>query len=209
MDNKNKTIDQFINELASDMPAPGGGGAAALVGAIGVSLGNMVASLSIGKEKFKYVEDELKECSEKALKIKDELLQLIDDDAKGFLPLLEAYKLPASTDAEKESRANEIERCSFEAIKAPLAIMHKCAEAINIVAVFAEKGSKMAASDAACAAALLKAAMVSASLNVFVNTKYLKDRSRAEEINASTDEILDKYCEYADSIYSVVLSYIK
>lgn len=203
---KEKTIPEFINDLASDAPAPGGGGAAALCGAVGTALGNMVASLTIGKKKYAESEELLKELKGKCNALQDEFLELIDKDAECFIPLSNAYRMPKGTPEEEEARAAEIERCSVLACSVPLEIMEKCGQAIDMIEVFAEKGSVLAVSDAGCAAIICKAALKAASLNVFINTKDMKDRGEAETLNAKVRELLYIYENKAESIYEMVES---
>ena len=198
------TCSEFIDVLASASPAPGGGGAAALCGAIGTALGNMVGSLTVGKKKYADVEDLMQDLKSKCDKLQAEFLGLITEDAECFLPLVAAYKLPKNTPEEIEAREAELERCSALACRVPLKIMEKCAEAMDIIEVFALKGSTMAVSDAGCGMIICKAAMQAASLNVFINTKDMKDRAEAESFNAKVRELLYIYESKADNIFEMV-----
>lgn len=198
------TCSEFIEVLASSAPAPGGGGAAALCGAIGTALGSMVASLTIGKKKYADVEDMMVALKDNCAALQQEFLSLIDEDAKCFEPLAAAYKLPKSTPEEEQYRNQVLEKCSVDACQVPLKIMECCARSIDMIEVFAEKGSVMAVSDAGCAAITVKAALQAASLNVFINTKDMKDRLEAESLNAKAREIMYIYESKADRIFEMV-----
>ena len=198
------TCSEFINVLASNAPAPGGGGAAALCGAVGTALGNMVGSLTVGKKKYADVEELMQDLKGRCDKLQAEFLALIDEDARCFLPLAAAYRLPKDTPEELAVREAELERCSALACEVPLKIMEKCAEAMDIIEVFALKGSTMAVSDAGCGMIICKAAMQAASLNVFINTKDMKDRAEAESFNAKVRELLYIYESKADNIFEMV-----
>ncbi|MBE6017820.1 MAG: cyclodeaminase/cyclohydrolase family protein [Lachnospiraceae bacterium] len=198
------TYSEFIDKLASNSPAPGGGGAAALCGAIGTALGNMVGSLTVGKKKYIDVEDLMQELKTRCDKLQAEFLELINEDAECFLPLAAAYRLPKDTPEEIAARDAELERCSCIACSVPIKIMEKCAQAMDIIEIFALKGSTMAVSDAGCGMIICKAAMQAASLNVFINTKDMKDRAQAESFNAKVRELLYIYESKADNIFEMV-----
>ena len=200
MDMTMQSCRKFVEVLASDAPAPGGGGAAALVGAIGAALGNMVASLTVGKKKYTAVEAEIIALKEKCDTLQQELLDQVEADEKNFLPLAKAYAIPKDDSA----RDAALEEGAVLACKTPLCIMELCCEAIDCMAVFAEKGSRLAVSDAGCGAVLCKAAMQAASLNVFTNTKMMKNRSVADALNAKANAILEEYCPIADQIFDAV-----
>lgn len=201
-----KTIPEFIEVLASKEPVPGGGGAAALCGAVGTALGNMVGSLTVGKKKYAAVEDEIKELKERCGKLQKEFLALIDKDAEMFEPLSKAYSLPKDTEEEKAHKAEVIEKCSKDACVVPLEIMEKSCEAIDIIEEFAKKGSVLAVSDAGCGAAVCKSALYAASLNIFINTKSLKDKEYAQALNDKANKMLEEYGKKADDIFNSVKS---
>jgi len=193
---------EFVEVLASNAPVPGGGGAAALVGAIGTALGNMVGSLTVGKKKYADVEAEIIELKKKCDGLQKDLLDQVPADAEGFEPLAKAYGIPK----DDPNRDKVLEEATIVACKVPMKIMELCCEAIEAIAVFAAKGSRLAVSDAGCGAVCCKAALQSASLNVFINTKSLKNREAAEEMNAKANGMLDKYCAMADEIFASVRS---
>ncbi len=199
-----KNIPDFVEVLASKEPVPGGGGAAALCGAVGCALGNMVGSLTVGKKKYADVEEEIIELKAKSDELQKRLLSLIDEDAAGFEPLSKAYGLPAETDEEKAHKKEVLEKCSKEACEVPLKIMASCCEAIDIISEFAAKGSVLAVSDAGCGAIICKSALYAASLNIFINTKGMEDREYAQALNAKANEMLSVYGMKADDIFSSV-----
>ena len=191
---------EFVTVLASDAPAPGGGGAAALVGAIGTALGNMVGSLTVGKKKYADVQDEIIALKAKCDALQTELLDQVEADEVNFLPLAKAYGIPK----DDPNRDKVMTEATIIACSTPMHIMELCCEAIDYIAVFAEKGSRLAVSDAGCGAVCCKAALQAASLNVFINTKTLKNREVAEEMNAKANGMLKEYCALADEIFDAV-----
>ena len=197
---KNLSLDTFAEQLASNAPVPGGGGASALVGAVGVALGNMVGSLTVGKKKYADVEEEIIALNEKAAVLREELLTLMEKDAEVFEPLSKAYSIPKDDPARDEVMAVVLKQAS----EVPLEIMRKCCEAIDFIEVYAQKGSVIAVSDAGCGAAICRAALESAALNVFINTKSMKDRALAESMNAEVNAMLGQYCAKAADIYRAV-----
>ena len=202
MDMTMESCRKFVEVLASEAPAPGGGGAAALVGAIGTALGNMVGSLTVGKKKYAAVEAEIIELKAKCDALQKELLDQVEADEINFVPLAKAYGIPK----DDPNRAQILEEATLVACSTPMKIMELCCQAIEYIAVFAEKGSRLAVSDAGCAAVCVKAGLQAASLNVFINTKTLKNREVADEMNAKALGMLDKYCAMADEIFNTVKS---
>lgn len=200
---------EFVDVLSSKAPVPGGGGASALVGAVGTALGNMVGSLTVGKKKYADVEEEMYILKEKATKLQEELLRLVERDAEVFEPLSKAYGMPRATEEEKAEKARVMEIVLKDACSVPMEIMEKCCEAIELLEVFAEKGSTLAISDAGVGAAMCKAALLGASLNVYINTKSMKNREYAEELNAKCDAMLEKYPPMADKVFESVLGRLK
>ena len=200
---------EFVEVLGSKAPVPGGGGASALVGAVGTALGNMVGALTVGKKKYADVEEEMKELMAKATTLQDELLHLIERDAEVFEPLSKAYGMPRETEEEKAEKARVMEIVLKDACSVPMEIMEKCCEAIDLIVEFAAKGSALAISDAGVGAAFCKAALEGASLNVYINTKSMKNREDAEELNKKCDEMLAVYTVKADEIFQNVLGRLK
>ena len=204
-----KTCEEFVDVLASKAPVPGGGGASALVGAIGMALGNMVGSLTVGKKKYADVEADIIALKEKATALQADFLRLVEADAEAFEPLAKAYGMPRETEEEKAEKARVMEIVLKDACSVPMEIMEKCCEAIEIIVEFAAKGSTLAISDAGVGAAFCKAALQGASLNVYINTKSMKNREYAEELNAKCDAMLEKYTKIADEVFESVLGRLK
>ena len=200
---------EFVEVLGSKAPVPGGGGASALVGAVGTALGNMVGALTVGKKKYADVEEEMKELMAKATTLQDELLHLIERDAEVFEPLSKAYGMPRETEEEKAEKARVMEIVLKDACSVPMEIMEKCCEAIDLIVEFAAKGSALAISDAGVGAAFCKAALEGASLNVYINTKSMKNREYADELNKKADEMLSVYTKKAEEIYQSVAARLR
>ncbi len=198
------SCEEFLTELAGKVPTPGGGGAAALVGAAGVALGNMVGNLTTGKKKYAAVEADIQALNVKADALRRELEALVQADAEAFAPLAAAYGLPKETPEQAAHKAAVLEKALDSACAVPLDIMAKCADGIALVEEYAAKGSVLAVSDAGCAAALCKAALQAASLNVFINTKLMADRAHAAELDAKADKLLDEFVPKADAVFAAV-----
>lgn len=199
-----RTCKEFTEVLATKEPVPGGGGASALIGAIGIALGNMVGSLTVGKKKYADVEDEIKALMVKSEEIREKFIALIDKDAEVFAPLAAAYGMPKDTPEQQAEKDRVMEEVLVSACDVPLQIMRAACEAIDIVEEFAAKGSRLAVSDAGCAATACRAALEAASLNVFINTKSMKNRDYAEKLNAEANHMLEVYPAKADKIFQTV-----
>lgn len=193
----NKSCEEFTELLASPLPVPGGGGASALVGALAIALGDMVGELTIGKKKYAAVEEEIREWMRKAQMLRKELLECVDADAAAFEPLSKAYAI----DKSDPTRREVMERCLYSAAEVPLKIFDLSCEGLDLLKKFGEKGSKLMISDAACGSAMAKAAMLSAAVNVRINTRLMEDRETAEEMNAHIESKLAEYSLLADEIY--------
>ena len=203
------TIKDFLAETAGSAPVPGGGSISALNGAIAAALTEMVAHLTVGKKKYAEVEDEMWELKKKCDELQKDFLRLIERDAEVFEPLSKAYGMPRETEEEKAEKARVMEIVLKDACSVPMEIMEKCCEAIEIIVEFAAKGSTLAISDAGVGAAFCKAALQGASLNVYINTKSMKNREYAEELNAKCDAMLEKYTKIADEVFESVLGRLK
>lgn len=195
---------EFVRVLAGSEPVPGGGGAAALTGALGTALGNMVGSLTVGKKKYAEVQDEIAELNKHASELQKELLEMVDRDAEAFEPLAKAYGLPTGTEEERAEKERIMESALKTAAETPYHIIELVSESIDLIERYAAIGSRLAVSDAGCAAACCKAALNAASLNVFINTKLMKDKRYAEEINKRTEDMLQLGNIKADAIFDTV-----
>jgi len=201
----NNTCIEFVDVLASKAAVPGGGGASALVGAVGMALGSMVGSLTVGKKKYADVEEDIIALMGKAAGLQTELLRLVDEDAVVFEPLSKAYGIPK----EDPDRARIMEDALRLACTVPMDIMRACATAIELQGEFAQKGSVLAISDAGVGVVFCKAALQGASLNVFINTGSMTDKDYAAGIEAEADALLNKYNAMADEIYGSVVSRLR
>jgi formiminotetrahydrofolate cyclodeaminase len=199
-----KPVEEFVLALSSKAPVPGGGGAAALVGALAAALGGMVANLTIGREAYSEVEEQMHSAKVATYRLQQDLLALIQKDADAFEPLIAAYRMPKGNDLEIDQRKRIIEMRTKDAAEAPLSMMRKSAETIELMGVLAEKGSSMARSDAACGAVLAAAAMRAAWFNVIVNTAALSDRAYAARLESEGRVLLDKWLPEADRVAAAV-----
>ncbi len=199
------TYIEFADALASKAPVPGGGGASALVGALGVALCSMVGNLTVGRKKYADVEADVIVMLEKGKVLQDKLLGLIEKDAEAFGPLAEAYSIPK----DDPKRAQIMEKNLNAACAAPLDMMRCCCEAIELLEEMMQKGSVMLVSDVGVGAALSGAALKGASLNIYINTKSMADRANADRINGETDEMLRKYAQLAERVYEEVARRLK
>ena len=204
-----KTCRQFAEVTASKEPVPGGGSVSALVGALGTALGRMVGSLTVGKKKYADVEEEMLSLMDEADGLQRELLDLVQKDIDIFQPLSELYGMKAETDEEKERKAQLMEAALEDACRVPMEIMEKCGRAIELAGIFAEKGSRLAVSDAGASAIICKAALQAASLNVYINTGSMGNKRRAEELNDKCAIQLMTYNAMADEIFENVSKKLK
>ena len=200
-----KSCVDFVEVLASKAAVPGGGGAAALAGAIGMALGSMVCNLTTGKKKYAQYEEAIQEILVKAGKLQEELLSMIDKDAEGFYPLSKAYGLPTSTEEEKKYKAETMEKCLKVACEVPMNIVRLCYESIKLHEELVDKGSKLAISDVGCGVQCLRAAILSAQLNVIINVNSMKDREYAEKIDKECNQLVEDGVKICDEVYKKVL----
>ncbi|MDD5922580.1 MAG: cyclodeaminase/cyclohydrolase family protein [Eubacteriales bacterium] len=200
----NQTLSAFTESLADKSPVPGGGGASALTGALAASLGEMVASLTIGKKKYQETEPSMIKWRTEMDGLRIRLLDLVDQDAAAFRPLAEAYHMPKDTEEQRKKKAEVMELRLCDACTVPLEIMRTCESVLVLLGEFAEHGSKIAVSDAGCGAALAKAALESAALNVYINTASMNDRVYAENAENTAGRILKSGSAAADRIYQQV-----
>lgn len=198
------SLDAFMEVLCSKAPVPGGGGVAAVGGALGASLGSMVCELTVGKKKYAEYEEELQGILQRAVSLKECLLELVEEDAQAFEPLSKAYGLPKSTPEELETREAVLEHALNEASRVPLAICEVACDVIELHQRLVVIGSRLVISDVGVGVLFAKTALQSAAMNVWINTKMMKNRERAEKYNANVAEMLKKYVPLADGIYEEV-----
>lgn len=195
-----RTVHEFVKETASANPVPGGGGVAALAGALAAALGEMVGNLTVGKPRYAEVEEDIKALLVRSEDLRERLLQLIDEDADNFEPLSRAYGIPK----DDPKREEVLEECLRVAAKGPEEIFALGCELIDLLAEFAAKGSKIMISDAACGAAIARGALLAAAENVKVNTTLMKDRSYAEALERRVEEKLARYAAKADEVFKSI-----
>lgn len=200
-----KPATQFLSELSSNAPVPGGGGASAAVGAFAAALGMMVTNLTIGKKKYADYEEEVKAVRDRLEGLRDQLIDLVDGDAVAFEPLSKAYSIPKD-DPERDTI---MENALYEASVVPMSIMETVLAAAKELEVLIEKGSKLAVSDVGVGILFAQAAIEGASLNVYINTKSMKDRDRAAALDAKADAIIAEGAALKARIYDGVLAAIK
>ena len=197
--------EEFAERLAARESVPGGGGAAALVGALGAALCSMAGAFTVGKPRFRDVEEDVSRLMEEADSIRYRLIELVEEDANGFEPLMEAYALPK----DDPTRAETLESATISAAMAPLGMVGECCRAVVLLEEMGEKCSRMLVSDVACGAQLVRAAIEAASVNVYVNTASLADRSQAERIESTCDELVEEYVPRAERLARDILSSIR
>jgi methenyltetrahydrofolate cyclohydrolase len=200
-----QTCSAFIEVLASKAPVPGGGGAAAMGGAIGMALSNMVGNLTVGKKKFAEVEGEAKELIAQGEDIIAKLKRLVDKDAEVFEPLSKAYGLPKNTPEEAKYKEETMENCCKVACGVPMEIMRAAFEGIKIHARMGEIGTMIAISDVGCGVVFLKSALISGSLNVIINLNTIKDQEFCSTTRKEMDEMLSTGSKIADETLALVL----
>ena len=200
-----KTIEGFLEVLSSKEPVPGGGGASALAGA----LGQMVANLTIGKKKYADVEAEIKELLERMQKLQAAFVTLADRDAQVFAPLAQCYSLPSLTEEEKAYKEKVMEERLLDASFVPLEIMEHAVAMLGILEILGDKGSRLAVSDVGVGVQFIRASLLGAVMNVYINTKSMKNREKAEELNARAGQLIEEGTAWADRIYAKVLDQLR
>lgn len=201
---KDQPIQTFLDELASKSATPGGGSAAALMGAQGAALVSMVCRLTIGKPKFAEVEAELQEVLESAENLRAELTELIKEDIDVFNRLMSKYALPKETEEEKSLRSEAIQEILKQATEVPLQCVHACLKVIQLSQIAAEKGSPGVVSDAGAAVMSAHGGLKASALNVYINVRSLKDRTFADAKLVELEAAIDGIEKYVETIYETV-----
>lgn len=194
-------IKDFLSELASKSPAPGGGSVAALSGALGAALSSMVSNLTIGKEKYQEVEGEIKEVLKKSEILRKKLTDLIDKDTVAFNDVIAAFKMPKETEEQKSKRSKAIQEGYKTASKVPLETAKTCAQILDVAKIVAEKGNKNSITDAGASAIMAQSGVESAILNVKINLCAIKDKPF---VDITTKEINDLQNRSADKVRSIM-----
>lgn len=197
---KEFSISNFLEELSSNSPAPGGGTASALMGAIGIALLCMVCNLTIGKEKFKEKEPEAKEILDKAKILLEDFEDLMDEDTEAFKKVAEALKLPKNTREDKEKRSEALQKALKEAAEVPFKIMKKVKEASTLLQNALSNTNPSAVTDLGVSALALKCALLGAWLNVKINMNSIKDDRFNISLQKEMDKLLDSEIDL-DNVY--------
>ena len=195
---------RFLDELASGAPTPGGGGAAAVMGAMGAALISMVANLTIGKKGYEAVEAEMRELLAESESLRARMSEMVAGDALAFDSLMAAYKLPKSSDDEKAVRSAAIQAGLKAATEAPLACARAAAEGVRLAAQAVDKGNTNVISDVGVGVLASAAALRSAALNVHINAPQIKDRSFADHALTELDALLAECLPLAEQIHERV-----
>ena len=195
---------QFVDETFSKAPAPGGGGVAAMAGALGTALAGMVGNLTTGKKKYAAYEEDIQRILREAEGMKNELMALIDKDAENFTPLSKVYGLPATTEEEKKIKNEKMQAALLVAISAPVEIVRIAYRAVKLHEELVEKGSTLAVSDVGCGVVCLKAAMQCGWLNVKINLKSITDAAYVQSVKDELLPMLDEGARLCDAIYEKV-----
>ena len=201
-------LDEFSQAMASTKPSPGGGGAAAYCGALSAALISMVSSLSADKLSCVDYADELKETAKEAEVLRARLVELVDQDEKGFLPLSEAWAMPMDTTAEREERSRLIQAALVTACDAPLEMMRLCVRCTEVLNRLAKIANRTVISDVGVGAMMAAAAIRAASVNVFINISMLKDEALAAEMQETAEALL-KDAKKGDRVFKKVLDALK
>ena len=196
---------EFVDLLASDAPAPGGGSAAALEGALGAALTAMVCGLTVGKKKYAEFEELAQSAQTKALDLKARFVDVMDRDTEAFNVVSAAFGMPKETDEEKAARSAAIQKGLEGCTKTPFEMMELAVETLELTASILGKSNDSAASDLGVSALSLRAAIQGAWLNVLINIGSLKNKELAEDYRAKGEALLAKALPLADQIYDAVV----
>ena len=203
-----KTVREFIDELGSNSPAPGGGSVAALGASIATALGAMVFNLTVGKKAYNEYSNEEKmlvdKNLEKCLELEEHFLDLMNKDTEAFLVLMSAFKLPKETEDEKKVRSLKIKEGNQVALEIPLTVAQEAYKIYEYVKVAATLGNKNAISDAGVSALMLQASIESAILNVKINLSSVKDETYKEEIKSICEKLIKEGRLRRDEILDIV-----
>jgi glutamate formiminotransferase/formiminotetrahydrofolate cyclodeaminase len=197
-------VDGFLSELASNSPAPGGGSVAALAGSLGAALSSMVCNLTVGKEKYKKFEDEIKKTLKKNEKLRNKLTELIDEDTNAFNDVMKAFKMPKDTEEQKKKRSAAIQNGYKSAAMVPMETASTCAEILDVAKTVAEKGNQNSITDAAVSAIMAKAGVESAILNVKINLGSIKDEKFVKKISSEIQNLQKQTSKKSEEILRIV-----
>lgn len=201
MQELDERMERFLTELASKAPIPGGGGAAALMGSLAAALGSMVGNLTTGKKKYEQYQQDIEHILSVLQDSLWEIYEYIEKDAQAFEPLAKAYKIPR----DQPGREELMEEVTLQAAKVPLDLTKKLYGIIPLLEELEIKGSRLAISDVAVAASCLTSALESGVMNIYINTRSLKNRQLAEEINEEAKRLSGEGVLRCKKIYERIL----
>ena len=196
---------EYLEVLASKAPTPGGGSAAAVYGAVGTALGEMVGNLTTGKKKFAIYEEEIQKILVRLQEARMDFIRLEKADEQAFEPLSEVYRMKAETDEEKKAK----EECLKAAAQVPMEVMERAVSVMDDIEFLALNGSRLAVSDAGVGIQGIRSALLGAVMSVYINTKMMKDREYAETVNSQAELLIKKGTEQADRIYEIALKAVR
>ena len=199
-----QTIRGFLEELASSAPTPGGGSAAALIGAVGAALLAMVGNLTAGKKGYEAVDRSMRDLVAESDRLRGELARLADEDVRVFGEVMAAYRMPRGDDAERAARRAAIQSALLDATEAPLELARVCAEVIDLSATAAEEGNSNVVSDAGVGVVAAHAALRAAALNVWINAGSIDDRAFADRAVAELERLLAVGAERTEAVFARV-----
>ncbi len=199
-----RSIREFLGELASSAPTPGGGSAAALVGAVGAALLAMVGNLTAGKKGYEAVDRSMRDLVAESDRLRGELARLADEDVRVFGEVMAAYRMPRGDDAERAARRDAIQSALLDATEAPLKLARVCAEVIDLAATAAEEGNSNVVSDAGVGVVAAHAALRAAALNVWINAGSIDDREFADRAVAELERLLAVGAERTEAVFARV-----
>jgi glutamate formiminotransferase/formiminotetrahydrofolate cyclodeaminase len=201
-----KPVKSFLDELASSAPAPGGGSVAALAGALGAALISMVNNLTIGKEKYAGVQDDIKALLKKSEGLRHKLADLLEEDVAVYTQLSQTMKMPRDTEEQKAARARAMDRDLKAAAEVPLSVAEACVSVMELCRPVAEKGNINAISDVGVGILMAEAGLRSAALNVLINLGWIKDERYVSDTRKKLDALLEGKPALRDEIYELVAS---
>lgn len=202
------SCEEFILQLSSGAPIPGGGGASALAGSVGAALASMVGNLTVGKKKYAAYEPEVIALMKRAKAIEKRMLEMVDEDAELFLPLSEAYRLKATTEEEALYKSNKLESALKDACMVPFQIVLSALEGIQIHDELTDKCSTLAISDIGVGVQCLRSALVGGHLNILINLQLIKDPEFKTDMAQDADMALNTGIQLADCVYDRVVKMI-
>ncbi|TEU08871.1 MAG: methenyltetrahydrofolate cyclohydrolase [Anaerolineales bacterium] len=199
-----KSVDEFLDALASKEPAPGGGSGAALGGALAAALVSMVCNLTIGKKGYEDVQEPMADLLRKSEAIRNELPQLLEADTQVYGKVMAAYRQPRKTPEQKRARNIAMQGALKEATEVPLSIAQRCAQVVELSLPAAEMGNQWAVSDAGVGVLLADASMRAALLNVYINLSSIKDKDYVQQTLAHVETITGGKDEFRERVLKIV-----